>query len=255
MGKAQPSPMDYEANDTTESDSPTGVVMSDADRAIAARTWLVIPLFNEATVVGHVIRHARHTFPHVVCVDDGSTDDSAEAARRAGAHVVHHPINLGQGASLQTGLRYALTDPRSEYFVTFDSDGQHRVEDALDMVRRLAAEPLDIVVGSRFLDNRTKPGVIKRLVLKAAVLFQNVTSGVRLTDAHNGLRALSRRAASSIRVTQNRMAHASEIVNEIGRLKLRYAEQPVHIIYTDYSRSKGQSVWNSVNIISDLIFK
>jgi glycosyltransferase involved in cell wall biosynthesis len=188
-------------------------------------------------------------------VDDGSTDNSAEAARGAGAHVVHHPINLGQGASLQTGLRYALADKGAEYFVTFDSDGQHRVEDALDMVRRLAAEPLDIVVGSRFLDNRTKPGTVKRLVLKAAVLFQNVTSGVRLTDAHNGLRALSRHAASSIRVTQNRMAHASEIVNEIGRLKLRHAEQPVHIIYTDYSRSKGQSVWNSVNIISDLIFK
>lgn len=229
--------------------------MSDADRMVAERTWLVIPLFNEAAVVGGVIRHARETFPHVVCVDDGSTDDSAEAARRSGAHVVHHPINLGQGASLQTGLRYALTDPRAEYFVTFDSDGQHRVEDALDMVRRLATEPLDIVVGSRFLDDRTKPGAIKRLVLKAAVVFQNVTSGVRLTDAHNGLRALSRQAASSIRVTQNRMAHASEIVNEIGRLGLRYAEQPVHIIYTDYSRSKGQSVWNSVNIISDLIFK
>lgn len=247
--------MDYEADGTTEGGSPVGIAMSEADRVIAARTWLVIPLFNEGTVVGDVVRHARETFPNVVCVDDGSTDDSADAARRAGAHVVHHPINLGQGASLQTGLRYALTDPEAEYFVTFDSDGQHRVEDALDMVRRLAAEPLDIVVGSRFLDDRTKPGVIKRLVLKAAVIFQNVTSGVRLTDAHNGLRALSRHAASSIRVTQNRMAHASEIVNEIGRLKLRYAEQPVHIIYTDYSRSKGQSVWNSVNIISDLIFK
>ncbi|MFC5930748.1 glycosyltransferase family 2 protein [Cryobacterium melibiosiphilum] len=229
--------------------------MTDADKTIAASSWLVIPLYNEETVVGDVIRHARLTFPHVVCVDDGSTDGSAEAARKAGAHVVRHPINLGQGAALQTGLRYALTDTAAQYFVTFDSDGQHRVEDALDMVRRLAAEPLDIIVGSRFLDNRTKPGAIKRVVLKAAVMFQNTTSGVRLTDAHNGLRALSRHAASSIRVTQNRMAHASEIVNEIGRLKLRYDEQPVHIIYTDYSRSKGQSVWNSVNIMSDLIFK
>ena len=247
--------MDYEADGTTRGGGPTSAAMSDADRAVAEKTWLVIPLFNEAAVVGDVLRHARKTFSHVVCVDDGSTDDSAEAARRTGARVVHHPINLGQGAALQTGLQYALTDKNAEYFVTFDSDGQHRVEDALDMVRRLAAEPLDIVVGSRFLDNRTKPGAIKRLVLKAAVLFQNVTSGVRLTDAHNGLRALSRHAASGIRVTQNRMAHASEIVNEIGRLKLRYAEQPVHIMYTDYSRSKGQSVWNSVNIISDLIFK
>ena len=229
--------------------------MSEADRAIAKRSWLVIPLFNEGSVISDVVQQAREIFPNVVCVDDGSTDDSAENARRAGAHLVRHPINLGQGAALQTGLRYALGDVGAAYFVSFDADGQHRTEDALTMVRRLATEQLDVVVGSRFLDGRTKPGLLKRVVLKAAVVFQNITSGVRLTDAHNGLRAFSREAAESVRITQNRMAHASEIVNEIGRLKLRYAEEPVHIVYTDYSRSKGQSLWNSVNILNDLIFK
>lgn len=219
------------------------------------RTWLVVPLYNEATVVREVIATAKKTFSRIVCVDDGSSDASAAEAAAGGAVVVRHPINLGQGAAIRTGLDYALRDPAADYFVTFDSDGQHRVEDALAMVQRLDSEPLDVVVGSRFLDKRTTLSPIKRLVLRAGVLFERMSSRVELTDAHNGLRALNRHAAESITIEQNRMAHASEIVAEIGRKKLRYAEQPVHILYTDYSRSKGQSVWNSVNILSDLFIK
>lgn len=220
-----------------------------------ADTWLVVPLYNEAAVVREVVQRTRETFPNVVCIDDGSRDNSVEEALAGGAIVVKHPINLGQGAALQTGLEFALAQPGAEYFVTFDSDGQHRVEDALAMVERLRTEPLDIVVGSRFLDDRTNAGALKKLVLRTAVLFERITTGVKLTDAHNGLRALNRTAASRIRITQNRMAHASEIVAQIGTQKLRYAEQPVQIIYSDYSRAKGQSMWNSVNILSELFIK
>lgn len=223
--------------------------------SLAARTWLIVPLYNEAQVVREVIAEARKTFPHIVCVDDGSSDDSANEARLGGAVVVQHPINLGQGAALRTGLDYALRQKGADFFVTFDSDGQHSVDDALAMVTRLSKGDLDIVVGSRFLDNRTKPGFVKVVVLKMAVKFENIMTGVKLTDAHNGLRALSRHAAQVIRIDQNRMAHASEIVSEIGRNKLRYEEMPVHLVYTEYSKSKGQSVWNSVNILSDLFLK
>ena len=141
------------------------------------------------------------------------------------------------------------------YAVTFDSDGQHRIEDARAMVDRLRSEPLDVVLGSRFLDARTRPGRLKRAVLRMAIWFTNMTSRVKLTDAHNGLRAFTRPALEVIEIRQNRMAHASEIVALIGRHRLRYAEEPVHIIYTDYSRSKGQSLWNSVNILVELFFK
>lgn len=215
-------------------------------------TWLVVPLYNEGTVVGDVIRQARARFAKIVCVDDGSADDSAAVARQAGAVVVVHPVNLGQGAALQTGIEYALGDPAANYFVTFDSDGQHRTEDAERMVQRLRTEELDIVLGSRFLSGEVEAGLLKRLVLKAAVLFERATTRLKVTDTHNGLRALSRRAAETIEIRQNRMAHGSEILQEIARHKLRYAEEPVHIIYTDYSRAKGQSVWNSVNIINEL---
>jgi polyprenyl-phospho-N-acetylgalactosaminyl synthase len=222
---------------------------------LSERTWLVVPLYNEATVVRAVVEQARQTFANVVCVDDGSSDASAAEAAAGGAVVVRHPTNLGQGAALRTGLDYALQDPGAEYFVTFDSDGQHQIADVEGMLELLEGGELDIVVGSRFLDERTKPGLLKRVVLKMAVLFERISTGVRLTDAHNGLRAMNRTAAGAIVIEQNRMAHASEFVAEIGRKHLRYAEYPVHVVYTDYSRSKGQSIWNSVNILSDLFLK
>lgn len=217
--------------------------------------WLVVPLFNEGSVVGEVVREARRTFPWVVCVDDGSSDDSAEVAERAGAIVIRHPVNLGQGAALQTGLDYAVGDPDAKYFVTFDSDGQHRVEDAADMVEVLRSGETDIVFGSRFLDARTTPSFLKRVVLKTAVAYTNATTGMSLTDAHNGLRAFNRTAATLLDIRQNRMAHASEIVEQVGRSDLRWREHPVHILYSDYSLSKGQSLWNSVNILGELFLK
>ena len=251
----QPTSDDAPAGDLEPLDAREAELVARWTPQLARATWLVVPLYNEAQVIRGVMTDARRVFPNIVCVDDGSADDSAVEARAAGVHVVKHPVNLGQGAALRTGLDYALSQPGAEYFVTFDSDGQHRVVDAQKMVVRLASEPLDIVIGSRFLDGRTKPGAVKKLVLKLAVIFQTATSGVKLTDAHNGLRALNRTAGLALPITQNRMAHASEIVNDIGAHKLRYAEEPVHIVYTDYSRAKGQSLWNSVNILHELLLK
>lgn len=224
-------------------------------RPLRSDTWVVVPLYNEASVIADVVRNVREVFPQVVCVDDGSRDGSAVAARQGGAVVVQHPVNLGQGAALQTGISYALRDPEMKYVVTFDADGQHRVEDALAMVETLRAGDADVVFGSRFLDSRTKPSRAKRALLHAAVIYTNMTTKVHLTDAHNGLRAMNRAAAEHLDIRQNRMAHASEIVEQIGKAGFRYTEQPVHIIYTDYSRSKGQSMLNSVNIVTEMFFK
>jgi glycosyltransferase involved in cell wall biosynthesis len=217
--------------------------------------WLVIPLYNEATVIGDVVRGARAVFRHVVCVDDGSGDGSADQARAAGALVLRHAVNLGQGAALQTGIAFARRQPGARFVVTFDADGQHRVEDALAMVELARRDDLAIVFGSRFLDDRTRPGLLKRVVLRTAVWFTNQSTGLRLTDAHNGLRVVRTDAARRLDLRQDRMAHASEIVLQLGRTGLPWAEHPVHVLYTDYSRAKGQSLWNSVNILVDLVFK
>lgn len=219
------------------------------------RTWVVIPMYNEGTVIGDVVAEVRRTFPYVVCIDDGSSDDSVHYARTAGAVVIEHPINLGQGAALQTGFDYALSDPAMTEIVSFDADGQHQVADAVGMVEKLRAENLDAVIGSRFLDDRTKVSRTKRAVLRTAAWYTRITTSMALTDAHNGLRVLSRHVLENVRITQNRMAHASELVDLIGGLKISWAEYPTHIVYTDYSKGKGQSLLNSVNILVELIFR
>lgn len=216
--------------------------------------WIVIPLYNEATVIASVVEGLLPSFPNVVCIDDGSTDGSGDIARSAGAKVVTHPINLGQGASLQTGFEYALSHS-AEYVVTFDADGQHRVVDAVAMVDRAREEDFAIVFGSRFLDDRTKPGILKKIVLKTAVWVTNVTTRTKLTDAHNGLRVIRRDALLQVKLRQDRMAHGTEIVVQLGRTKLPFAEQPVEVLYTDYSKAKGQSLLNSVNILVDLVIR
>ncbi|MEX3508680.1 glycosyltransferase family 2 protein [Kocuria carniphila] len=220
-----------------------------------SRAWIVMPVYNEGQVVGEVLENLRKTFPHVVCIDDGSSDDSARICRAAGAVVVSHPINLGQGAALQTGFEYALQDPDMDCVVTFDSDGQHRVVDAYDMVQRIRSGEADVVLGSRFLDDRTQVSKLKRLVLRTAAFVSKFTTGMDLSDAHNGLRAIDRETLSQIDLKQNRMAHASEIVNQFAEIKPHWVEHPVEIIYTDYSKGKGQSLLNGVNILTELFVK
>lgn len=215
-------------------------------------TWLIVPCYNEGTVIFDVLTHARETFPNIVAVNDGSRDDSAAQIRAAGAHLVNHPVNLGQGAAIQTGVEYARAQPGARYFVTFDADGQHQVKDVVRMVERLRAEPVDIIVGTRFAgqDNSQVPW-IKRAVLKAVVLLSPRTKKLGLSDAHNGLRAFNRKVADEMNIRMNGMSHASEIVTMIDNNGWRVDEEPVDILYTEYSMSKGQSLINGVNILAD----
>ena len=217
-----------------------------------ADVWIVIPVFNEQTVIGDVVNEVLHTFPNVVCVDDGSTDGSAAAVRATGAHLVQHPINLGQGAALQTGLDYARRRSGASLFVTFDADGQHRVEDAELMVAVVRAGDADVVLGSRFLDEVGEVPLLKRIVLKVAAATSRSARQLDLTDAHNGLRVFTRPVVDSLHISMNGMAHASEIVNRLAAGNWRVREVPVSILYTDYSKSKGQSLVNGVNILFDL---
>lgn len=214
--------------------------------------WLVIPVYNESTVIRDVLKDVLQTFPNVVCVDDGSSDPSAEMVLTTDAHLVRHPVNLGQGAALQTGIQYALNRPGGQYFVTFDADGQHRVADVLSMLEVARSGAADVVLGSRFGANSASVPLLKRIVLRTVVLLSPTAKRLKLTDAHNGLRLFGRPAASDLQITQNGMAHASEIVSWLARSSWRVAEVPVTVVYTDYSRSKGQSLINGFNILFDV---
>jgi hypothetical protein len=139
--------------------------------------------------------------------------------------------------------------------VTFDADGQHRPIDAVAMVDLLVQHNLDVVLASRFLGGTIGLGKRKRLLLKLATLYTRLTTGLAITDTHNGLRVFSRAAAKQMRIRQNRMAHASEILELIGKMKLRYTEAPCTIIYTDYTKAKGQRMAGAIDILSDLLVR
>jgi glycosyltransferase involved in cell wall biosynthesis len=216
-----------------------------------ADTCVVIAAYNEASMIARVVSEVRHAGYRVVVVDDGSKDATAHNARTAGAIVVQHPFNLGQGAALQSGIKFALAKGAAA-IVTFDADGQHAAADISRLITALAEENADFVLGSRFLDASSNIPALRRLLLKAATVFTRITTGLRLTDAHNGLRAMTRRGAAAIRMRQNRMAHASELLAQIGSSGLRYVERPVTIHYSAYSTAKGQKTSDSVVILLDL---
>jgi glycosyltransferase involved in cell wall biosynthesis len=216
-------------------------------------TAVVMPVYNEATVVRRVIAELVGLGLTVVAVDDGSTDASAAEIDAAGAIRVTHPINLGQGGALQTGFEAALRFTDAKFVATFDADGQHQAQDLLGMLAK-AQEGYDVVLGSRFLDGKTEMSRLRRLILKTATKVLNRRSTTKLTDAHNGLRLMTRDVAARINLAHIGMAHASELEQVLTQSDYRVTEYPVHILYTDYSRSKGQPLLNSVNILVDILF-
>lgn len=220
------------------------------DRAID-ELWVIIPAYNEGEVIRGVIAEVKRVCPNVVLVDDGSADDTADHALAAGATVLRHPINLGQGAALQTGIEFAKRQ-NAKFVVTFDADGQHDINDVLPMVKMLCERNLDVVLGSRFIGNVIGMTIARRALLYAAVLFTRMTTGLKLTDAHNGLRVFTRCGIEPISLCHNRMSHASEILEQISHAKLAYAEYGNTVRYTEYSRAKGQKASNAINILVDL---
>jgi polyprenyl-phospho-N-acetylgalactosaminyl synthase len=222
-----------------------------AKTKVRSGVFVVIAAYNEAPAIGRVLAGLA-TLPYrIVVVDDGSADETAEVAARAGAEVLRHPINLGQGAALQTGIDYALLRGAS-HLVTFDADGQHRAEDAAALLAALAAHDADYALGSRFRGAAVDLPPLRRLLLHAATSFTRFATGLNVTDAHNGLRAMTRRGAEHIRLRQNRMAHASEILHQIAASRLAYVEVPVTIQYSPYSLAKGQRASEFVVILLDL---
>ena len=213
----------------------------------------VVPAFNEAQIIGAVIRGLRQFVDAVIVVDDGSLDQTAAVAAQQRAMALRHFLNRGQGAALQTGITWALRQG-ADIIVTFDADGQHDPNDLKQLVAPIRDGRYDVTLGSRFL-RHARPSIppARRYLLMLAAVFDRLRSGIRVTDTHNGLRAFSRSAAAAITIRQDGMAHASEILDEIARLRLRYVEVPVAISYTSYSRAKGQTWHSGRRILWDLV--
>lgn len=219
------------------------------------KIYIIIPAYNEENQIKKVIVSLKEAgYPNILVINDGSTDKTSLQAKDAGVSVIDHLMNLGQGAALRTGIEYLRENQDPDIIVTFDADGQHRAEDIKKLIHPLD-EGYDVVLGSRFLGTKVHAPFLRKCVLKLGILFTNIVSHVSLTDTHNGLRAFGKKASHAISLTQNGMEHASEIIEEISRKKLRYTEAPVEILYTNYSQQKGQGNLNGISIVAKTLFK
>ena len=220
----------------------------------ANTVWIVIAAFNEAATIASVVADVRRFYSNVLVVDDGSADATFATARSEGAATIRHPINLGQGAALQTGIEHALRRGAT-HVVTFDADGQHLADDIPRMLSALEESGADIACGSRFIGKAVDLPRSRRMILKLATVFMRVTTGLPLTDAHNGLRAMTASCARTIRIRQNRMAHASEIISQVAHHRLKVVEVPITVVYTEYSLRKGQRISGALGILIDLLIR
>ncbi len=225
-----------------------------ADANLPENVWVVLAAYNEQQRIGPVLDDLLGVVRNVVVVDDGSSDQTSREAVQRPVWLLRHAVNLGQGASLQTGLSFALSQGAA-YLVTFDADGQHCAADIPALVGALESHSADYAMGSRFLGRATGIPFLRKLTLRLAVLFTRLFSGVRLSDAHNGLRAMTRAGAERIQLTLNRMEHASEIVEQIAASGLKYVEVPVHIKYTAESLSKGQKSSHAIGLAVKLLIE
>ena len=233
-----------------------GINVSESKTYDNREVFVVIAAYNEGSAIAKTIDSLVERGYSVVIVDDGSRDNTFEVANSRPVHALRHVQNLGQGAALQTGMTFALHNG-ARYIIHFDADGQHGVGDIDVLLEPLVNGEADVALGSRFLrreDARAVPGV-RRLVLRGGVIVNFALTGVRLTDAHNGFRAFTAEAACGIAIEENGFAHATEILSQIRRLKLRYVERPTRIEYTDYSMEKGQSSMNAIKIVVDLVLR
>jgi len=195
---------------------------------MAENCWVIVPAYNECARIGEVVASIVNRGYPVAVVDDGSTDATAELAGCEGAHVVRHPINCGQGAALQTGIEFALA-MGADYIVTFDGDGQHSTADLDGMLTPLVSGEVHFTLGSRSLGRAIDMPWSRTLVLRAATWFTRLVTPMPITDTHNGFRGMTRHAAQFIQLRQHRMAHASEILEQIMRSGLRFKEVPVTV--------------------------
>ena len=212
------------------------------------KTFIIIPCYNESAKIVEVLNSLKG-YGQIVVVDDGSTDESYNLAKSQNVIVLRHLINRGMGAALETGNRFALKNS-ADIVVHFDADGQHQAVEIPKLIQPIIENQAEATLGSRFLgkDNQT-PKFKKWFILRPAIIFQRIMFGAKLTDAHNGFRALSNQALRKIKITQDGMAHNSEIIEQLVNKKIKFKEVPDTILYHEF----GQGFADGLKILRDLI--
>ena len=215
--------------------------------------YVVIPAFNEGAVLQKTISELKRNFKNVIVVNDGSDDKTREIMENSGIIPIHHPINMGQGASINSGFNFVKNIKSVEAVITFDADGQHASEDAVEFAKEIKNCNEEVIFGSRFLKHEKNIPFLKRFALKFVIKITNIMLGMKLTDTHNGLKAMKINAIKKIDIKIDNYAFESEMLTQVSKQNMSYKELPTNIIYTNYSKKKGQSLRNGLRIIESLI--
>ncbi|MEM8898695.1 MAG: glycosyltransferase family 2 protein [Bacteroidota bacterium] len=225
-------------------------------KATETRVWVLIPTYNEAEVIRSTVEDVLQHGYEVVLIDDGSTDNTRESVSGLPITYLRHKTNLGQGAALESGMAYARKH-QPEVIVHFDADGQHAAADIEALIQPILQGKSDVVQGSRFLSPSSSESIPfpRILLLKLAVVFHGLFTGIWLSDAHIGLRALHYRAYKQIQFSLNGMGHATEFLMEVKKHRLSISEVPASVAYTPYSLKKGKGLKSAMKILREVIFK
>ena len=217
--------------------------------------YVLIPVFNEEKIIEETINKLKVYFDHILIINDGSTDKTRAILENLDVIKINHPINLGQGAAIKTGIEYILKFSNADAVVTFDADGQHSVDDAILFAEKITVIKEEIIFGSRFLGFEKNIPFFKRLLLKTAIYFTNVIYSVKMTDTHNGLKAIKRSCLEKIELNISGYGFETEIIMNISKKKILFKEEPTNVIYTEYSLSKGQSIFNAIKIFEEILLR
>lgn len=223
------------------------------------KVCIIIPAYNEADVIGDVIRDVKNEFQatsysyEIVVVNDGSADHTANVAEKAGATVIQHILNSGAGSATATGMSYANQNGY-EIVATMDADGQHLPKDVLTGIRTIANSNIDLLIGSRLIDSK---GMSKVKVLgnRGLSIITYLLFGIKVTDSQSGLRVFSKVSLQNLRWKTSGYEFCSEMLWRANQQGLKIDEFPIKAVYTDYSKSKGQNNWNAINIVKSLLIR
>lgn len=192
---------------------------------------LIIPAYNEARAIGRVVSEACKIMEHVVVVDDGSVDATAQIAQDSGAFVIKHEANSGKGAALCTGFRYAL-DHGYDALITIDSDGQHDVGDIPTFLRAYGKRGSGIILGSRMHDISTMP-TVRRFTNKFTSFVGSLLARQKLRDSQSGFRLISTDVLRAVELETTGYEMESELLIKASRAGFRISSVPIKTIYGD----------------------
>ncbi|HOW60788.1 MAG TPA: glycosyltransferase family 2 protein [Candidatus Moranbacteria bacterium] len=220
------------------------------------KIYIVIPAFNEKSVIQDVIQEVQNAgYENIIVVDDGSSDETQEKAKNAGAISLRHKINRGKGAATKTGIEAAKL-LGAEIIVTMDGDGQHDSRDIEKLTEPIIQNHCDVVLGTRLKNTKGMPW--HRIAANhIGNFFTWYLFGLWVTDSQSGFRAYSKKAAGVINTKGDRYEYDSEVIREIYLYKLKFKEVPIAVRYTKYSMGKihKQGPINAIKTLYKMFFK